>query len=163
MGRVGLVSDTHGLIRPEVLAALAGVERILHAGDVGKPEVLEALRRLAPVEAVRGNVDLGRWAAGLPARRVVELGAVRVLLLHDLAQLDLDPAIEGLAAVISGHSHRPSIRDGKGVLWLNPGSAGPRRFRLPVTLMRLDFDGGRLSPELVELMPSPTPGSRGET
>jgi putative phosphoesterase len=149
--RVGVLSDTHGLLRPEALHALAGSERILHAGDVGKPEVLDALARIAPVVAVRGNNDAGAWAEKLPACEVVELGGVSLYLLHDLAELDLDPAAAGFAAVISGHSHRPaaSVRDG--VLYLNPGSAGPRRFRLPVALARLTIRNGRIEQELIEL------------
>ncbi len=158
MACLGLIADTHGLARPEALVALAGVERILHAGDVGGADVLDAFAQVAPVEAVRGNVDFGPWAHALPAQRVVDVGSIRLLLLHDLGQLELDPAAEGFAAVIAGHSHQPLSRRQKGVLWLNPGSAGPRRFRLPVTIMRLEIDGTTLRPELIELAPLPSPG-----
>jgi putative phosphoesterase len=136
--RLGLISDTHGLLRPEARKALRGAELILHAGDVGGPEVLRELDRLAPVFAVRGNVDRGHWAAELPLTRVVEVGGLRLLLIHDLANLDRDPAEEGIAGVVCGHSHRPAVFERRGVLYLNPGSAGPRRFRLPVCLLRLD-------------------------
>jgi len=149
--RVGVISDTHGLLRPEALRALAGSERILHAGDIGKPEVLDALARIAPVVAVRGNNDAGAWAEKLPASEVVELGGVSLYLLHDLAELDLDPEAAGFAAVISGHSHRPSASVRDGVLYLNPGSAGPRRFRLPIALARLTIESGKLEHELIEL------------
>jgi len=149
--RVGVISDTHGLLRPEALRALAGCERILHAGDIGKPEVLDALARIAPVVAVRGNNDAGAWAEKLPASEVVELGGVSLYLLHDLAELDLDPEAAGFAAVISGHSHRPSASVRDGVLYLNPGSAGPRRFRLPIALARLTIESGKLEHELIEL------------
>ncbi len=132
MTRLGIVSDTHGLVRPEVLATLEGVDRILHAGDVGSPEVLDTLARLAPVHAVRGNVDRGPWAADLPLTDVVEVEGVLLYLLHDVAELDLDPATAGFSAVISGHSHRPSLAERGGVTFLNPGSIGPYRFRLPV-------------------------------
>ena len=149
--RVGVISDTHGLLRPEALRALAGCERILHAGDIGKPEVLDALARIAPVVAVRGNNDAGAWAEKLPASEVVELGGVSLYLLHDLAELDLDPEAAGFAAVISGHSHRPSASVRDGVVYLNPGSAGPRRFRLPIALARLTIESGKLEHELIEL------------
>ena len=148
---LGIISDTHGLVRPDVQRALAGVERIIHAGDAGKPGVLEALRTIAPVTAVRGNVDYGDWAEALPATEVVEAGAVSLYVLHVVELLDLDPAAAGFAAVISGHSHRPSIEDKDGVLYLNPGAAGPRRFRLPTTVMRLRIEGGRLFPKLIHL------------
>lgn len=146
-----MISDTHGLLRPEAAGALAGVARILHAGDVGRPEVLEQLARIAPVDVVRGNVDRGAWAAALPLRRTVEAGGARILMLHILAELELDPAAAGFAAVIYGHSHQPRQEVREGVLYLNPGSAGPRRFRLPVTLARLRIEGGRARAELVEL------------
>jgi putative phosphoesterase len=149
---VGVLSDTHGLVRPEALAALRGCELILHAGDVGTPAVLEALRGLAPVVAIRGNNDRGAWAEALPRTEVVEVGEALLYLVHDAAELDLDPVAAQLAAVISGHSHRPSARVRDGVLYLNPGSAGPRRFRLPVALARLEVRGRGLVPELVELV-----------
>ena len=148
---VGVISDTHGLLRPQALAALAGSDLIIHAGDVGKPEVLDALRALAPVRAVRGNVDRGSWAARLPMTDVVEVGAHLLYVLHIIDDLDLDPPTAGFAAVIYGHSHKPSIEAREGVLWLNPGSAGPRRFDLPVSLARLRVTASELLPELITL------------
>lgn len=149
--RVGVISDTHGLLRPEALHALEGCDLILHAGDVGKPEVLEGLEALAPVAAVRGNNDTGPWAGRLPATRVVEVVGHRICVVHDLADLELDPAAARFAAVVSGHSHRPSRSLRDGVLYLNPGSAGPRRFRLPVALAILIVRGEALRARLVEL------------
>jgi len=148
---VGVISDTHGLLRPEALAALAGVERIIHAGDVGSPEVLAALASIAPVTAVRGNNDRGKWAHQLPATETVEIGAARLYVRHDLHDLDLDPHAAGFAAVVTGHSHRPSIERRNGVLYVNPGSAGPRRFKLPVAVARLDVARGHVSGRLVLL------------
>lgn len=148
---VGVISDTHGLVRPEAMEALRGCDRILHAGDVGSPEVLETLGVLAPVTAVRGNVDRGPWAEALPATEVAEIGDTFLYLLHDLAELDLDPAAAGFGIVVTGHSHQPKAEHRDGVLYLNPGSAGPRRFRLPVALARIAIARGRLSHELVEL------------
>jgi uncharacterized protein len=148
---VGVISDTHGLLRPEALAALAGVERIVHAGDIGAPEVLAALGRIAPVTAVRGNNDRDRWAADIPETDVLEIGDVSLYVLHDLHELDLDPRAAGFAAVIAGHSHQPRMEEREGVLYLNPGSAGPRRFKLPISLARLTVTGPRLRAELVTL------------
>ena len=148
---IGIISDTHGLLRPEALAALQGCELILHAGDAGKPEVLDSLRHLAPLHAVRGNVDRGDWAEALPLSEVVEVDGSLLYLYHGHLALDLDPAAAGFAAVISGHSHRPSIAERGGVLYLNPGSAGPRRFSLPVTLAQLTVHQGRLEANLIEL------------
>jgi putative phosphoesterase len=148
---LGVISDTHGLVRPEALAALAGVERIVHAGDIGDQAVLDALARVAPVTAVRGNNDRGRWASDLPVTEVVEVGGVLLYLLHDLHELDLEPRAAGFAAVISGHSHQPRLEDKDGVLYLNPGSAGPRRFKLPISLARLKIARGRVNAELVTL------------
>jgi uncharacterized protein len=148
---LGVISDTHGLLRPQALAALAGVERIVHAGDIGERGVLDALARLAPVTAVRGNNDRGPWAAGIPETEVVEIGGVSLYVLHDVHELDLDPRAAGFAAVIAGHSHQPRIEEREGVLYLNPGSAGPRRFRLPVSVARLTIGGGRVSARLVTL------------
>ena len=153
---VGVISDTHGLLRPEAVAALRGSHTIIHAGDIGRPEVLDALRALAPTYAVRGNVDTQGWAARLPATVVVEVRRLRFWLLHDIAELDLDPAAAGFAAVIFGHSHKPSIEMRDGVLYLNPGSAGPRRFKLPVTIARLRVSGTTIRPEIVELDVSET-------
>jgi putative phosphoesterase len=148
---IGVISDTHGLVRPEALAALAGSSLILHAGDIGKPEVLEALRRIAPVVAVRGNVDRGGWAEGLPERETVHVAHFSLYLLHNRNELELDPAALGLAAVVSGHSHKPGADWRDGVLYFNPGSAGPRRFRLPVAVGRLIPADARLQGEIIEL------------
>ncbi len=139
---VGVVSDTHGLVRPQALEALAGVDLIVHAGDVGGPEVLEALGAIAPVHAIRGNVDVGSpWAEGLPDTRVVEVGEVRLYLIHDVKALEIDPAAEGVDVVVCGHSHQPRMETEDGVLYFNPGSCGPRRFSLPIVLGRLTVTG----------------------
>lgn len=148
---VGVISDTHGLVRPEALAALVGSELILHAGDIGGPRVVEELEQVAPVVAVRGNNDRGEWANRFSETEVVEVGGQFVYVLHDLNELDLSPAAAGFRVVVSGHSHRPSVREQQGVLYLNPGSAGPRRFKLPVSVARLRFDAGGAHAELVEL------------
>jgi putative phosphoesterase len=148
---LGVISDTHGLLRGEAIAALAGVSSIIHAGDVGSPEVLRALEDIAPVAAVRGNVDRDAWAFKLPLTRTVTLEEARIFVLHDIALLDFDPAARGYAAVISGHSHRAREEVRGGVLYLNPGSAGPRRFRLPVTLARLHVEGALVRAEVVGL------------
>ena len=148
---LGVISDTHGLVRPEALAALAGVERIVHAGDIGSRDVLEALERVGPVTAVRGNNDRGDWAKKIPETEVVEVGGVSLYLLHDLHELDLEPRAAGFAAIISGHSHQPKVEERDGVLYLNPGSAGPRRFKLPISLARLTVAGKRVKAELVTL------------
>ena len=134
MACIGLISDTHGLLRPRALEALAGSDLIIHAGDVGDPAILEALRRIAPLTAVRGNIDKAEWAPLLPETAVVE----DIYVLHNLHDLALDPAAGGFRAVVSGHSHKPGSFQRNGVLYINPGSAGPRRFRLPVTVARLD-------------------------
>ena len=149
---LGVIADTHGLVRPEALAALAGVERIVHAGDIGNRQVLEALERVAPVTAVRGNNDRDGWAAGIPETEIVEVGGVSLYLLHDLHELDLEPRAAGFAAVISGHSHQPRVEERDGVLYLNPGSAGPRRFRLPVSVATLTIDQARVRARLVTLL-----------
>jgi len=148
---LGIISDTHGLLRAEALRALAGAQLIIHAGDVGKPEILAALRDIAPVIAVKGNIDTGEWASGLPATAVVETGRVRIYVLHDLHEIDLDPPGAGFHVVISGHSHKPSRTDRDGVIYLNPGSAGPRRFRLPITLARMDVSQSPWKIEIVNL------------
>lgn len=134
---VGLISDTHGLLRPEALAALRGSRHIIHAGDIGEPAVLEALARIAPVTAVRGNNDTGPWALRLPETRTVELGGAKIFVIHDLKALDFDPAAAGYQVVVAGHSHRPGSERRAGVLYVNPGSAGPRRFELPVAVATL--------------------------
>jgi putative phosphoesterase len=148
---VGVISDTHGLIRPEALAALRGSDLIIHAGDVGRPGVIDALRAVAPTYAVRGNVDEGDWAADLPQSLRVEVGGLGFLVLHDLSELDRDPAAAGIAAVVFGHSHQPSVTTRDGILFLNPGSAGPRRFTLPVAVARVGVSGRRLHPQIVQL------------
>ena len=149
--RLGVIADTHGLLRLGAVQALWGADQILHAGDIGKPEILDELRKIAPVVAIRGNVDHGLWAQGLPRTRTVTVGALRIHVIHDLNDLQIDPAAAGFAAVISGHSHQPSIRHQNGVLFLNPGSAGPRRFNLPVSVAQLRLAGAKLVAELVEL------------
>lgn len=148
---VGVISDTHGLLRPEAVAALKGTDLIIHAGDVGAPEVIDALRELAPTFVVRGNVDKAHWAGALPMTAHVEVGGLLFHVLHDISLLDLDPAAVGYAAVVYGHSHRPSIEMREGVLFLNPGSAGPRRFNLPVSIARVSVSGHQLRPDIVEL------------
>jgi putative phosphoesterase len=148
---VGVISDTHGLMRPQAVAALAGSDMIIHAGDIGTTEVIDRLGGVAPTFVVRGNIDTAKWAAHLPATRIVEVGALRVFVLHEIAQLDLDPAAAGFAAVVFGHSHRPSIETRGGVLFLNPGSAGPRRFKLPVTVARVRVSGRRMRAEIIQL------------
>jgi putative phosphoesterase len=141
--RIGLISDTHGLLRPEAQQALQGVSRIVHAGDIGSPAVLEQLGAIAPVVAVRGNNDRENWADPLPETIRIEIGGVSLYLLHDLNALDLDPRTAGIHIVVAGHSHKPSIKTQGGVLYVNPGSAGPRRFKLPVSLAFLEIKGGK--------------------
>lgn len=135
--RIALVSDTHNLLRPELLQFLAGCDAVVHAGDICDPSVLDALAAIAPLTAVRGNNDLGEWAEALPAQTTLEIGAVRIAIVHELRDLRGDPATEGIAVVVSGHSHKPSLTTRDGVLYVNPGSAGPRRFRLPVAAAML--------------------------
>jgi hypothetical protein len=148
---VGVISDTHGLMRPEAIEALRGASMLLHAGDVGKPEVLGELGALAPVTAIRGNVDQGLWCASLPETTTVEVGGVRIHMLHDRKTLAIDPVAEGIGVVISGHTHQPLIEELEGVLYLNPGAAGPRRFSLPVTVALMRIEDGRAVAELVDL------------
>ena len=148
---VGLISDTHGLLRPQAIAALQGSSVIIHAGDVGKPEILERLRAIAPTFAVRGNIDTQPWASALPTTVDIEVWHLRLHVLHQVSQLDRDPAAAKFAGVIYGHSHQSSIETRDGVLFINPGSAGPRRFKLPVTIARLSLQGGELQPEIVDL------------
>jgi len=151
MPRIGVISDTHGLVRSEALRALRGADLIVHAGDVGTPEVLDALRTIAPVVAVRGNNDRGRWARALAETEVVEQSGRVLYVLHDVHELDVDPRAAGYDAVIAGHSHQPRVERRDGVLYLNPGSAGPRRFRLPVSVARLRVEARRLQAEIVTL------------
>lgn len=151
MSRIGLISDTHGLLRPEALDFLAGCERIVHAGDIGAPEILDALARVAPVTAVRGNNDKGEWADRLPDVADLRVGAVVIRVIHDLADLAPDPASEGVRVFVTGHSHKPRVEERGGVIYVNPGSAGPRRFTLPISVGELIVDGDRVSARTVEL------------
>jgi len=148
---VGVISDTHGLLRPQAVAALKGVDHILHAGDVGGQDILDALARIAPVTAIRGNVDTEPWAEGIAEIEVVELGGILIYMLHDLGRLDLKPEAAGMDVVVYGHSHQPKMEEKNGVLYFNPGSAGPRRFQLPVSLGRLVVEDGRARAEVIEL------------
>jgi uncharacterized protein len=147
---LGVISDTHGLLRAEAIEALRGSDHIIHAGDVGTPEILEKLSTIAAVTAIRGNTDKGDWARALPETQVIELGGVLIYVLHDLHQLDLKPKAAGFAVVISGHSHVPKNEIRDGVLYFNPGSAGPRRFKLPISIGRLFVDNGGVRGEVVE-------------
>jgi uncharacterized protein len=149
--RVGVISDTHGLVRPEAIAALRGSELIIHAGDIGAPDVLEALRQVAPVVAVRGNNDRDAWARKIAETEVVDADGVLLYVIHDVGELDLDPAAAGFAAVIAGHSHKPRCEELNGVLWFNPGSAGPRRFKLPIAVGTLHVARGQVRGEILEL------------
>jgi putative phosphoesterase len=136
--RIGVISDTHGLLRPEAERRLAGVDHIIHGGDIGHPDIIDALRRIAPVTAIRGNVDTGDWALAYAETELVRLTERVIYVLHDLKTLQIDPVARGIDVVVSGHSHVPKIHTVDGVLYLNPGSAGPRRFRLPITLATID-------------------------
>jgi putative phosphoesterase len=149
--RVGVISDTHGLLRPEALHALQKAEHILHAGDVGDPQILSQLKQIAPVTAIRGNIDEGGACGHLPPTEMIELGSHNVYMLHDVKKLDLNPEAAGIAAVIFGHSHKPAIERRRGVLFLNPGSAGPRRFQLPVTVAWLEIEPAGLNAQIVTL------------
>lgn len=148
---IGIISDTHGLVRPEALQALKGVEMILHAGDIGNQEVLDTLNEIAPVVAVRGNNDKGDWAQSLPDWEVVEVGDVSIYMLHDVKETDISPSGGGFRVVVSGHSHKPSIEEKRGVLYVNPGSAGPRRFTLPVSVAHLNVRGEKVQAKIIEL------------
>jgi uncharacterized protein len=152
MAVLGVISDTHGLLRPEAVEALRGVVHILHAGDVGAPEVLDELRKIAPVTVVRGNVDTAAWARRIPLNEVVEIEGVSIYMLHILSELDLKPEAAGFGVVVYGHSHKPASEAKNGVLYFNPGSAGPRRFKLPVTMGRLTLNGGLARGEIVVLV-----------
>jgi uncharacterized protein len=149
--KIGIISDTHGLLRAEAVERLAGVDHIIHAGDIGRADVISELRKIAPVTAVRGNIDRDEWAAGYPQTELVKLGGRFFYVLHNLAQLDLDPIAAGIAVVVSGHSHQPKIETVDGVVYLNPGSAGPRRFSLPIALATLDVSGDAIRPRIVSL------------
>jgi uncharacterized protein len=139
---VGLISDTHGLLRQQAIDALQGVHRIIHAGDIGGEEILRGLRAIAPVDAVRGNNDRGPWARDIPTELTLDVGGVAIHVLHDLKELDLDPVRAGFRVVVAGHSHKPEVRQQDGVLYVNPGSAGPRRFRLPIAIAHLHVAAG---------------------
>ena len=151
-GIIGVISDTHGLVRPEAMAALKGVELIIHGGDIGKAEVLQSLRLIAPVCAIRGNNDRDSWAKKLPDVLQLQINGVKFQVIHDVNELESDPSAEGIHAVISGHSHKPTVIERDGVLFINPGSAGPRRFKLPVTIARIDIHRGSLSSEILALL-----------
>lgn len=157
---IGVISDTHTVVRPQVADAFRGVTRIVHAGDVGSPLVIAELQAIAPVTAVRGNVDQGRWADPLPDTEIVEVGGALIYILHDLADLPVDPRAAGFAAVIYGHSHKPETHWRDGVLYVNPGSAGPRRFASPITVARLQITAGTVRTEII---PIETPASGLET
>jgi len=151
MTRVGVISDTHGLLRPEAAAFLQGCEFIVHAGDIGDASILRALAAIAPVTAVRGNNDKGKWAAAVPEHAELKVGKVALYVVHDLAELDLDPEAAGFRVVISGHSHRPLIEERNRVLYVNPGSAGPRRFKLPISVAELQIAAVSVLGRIVEL------------
>ena len=151
MKTIGVISDTHGLLRWEAEAALAKVDHIIHAGDIGTPEIIERLQRIAPVTVVRGNNDKGPWAEPLPATAIVEICGRRLYILHDIAKLDIDPVADQFAAVIAGHSHKPGVAEKGGVLFVNPGSAGPRRFSLPIAVAKLFIDKGAVRAEICNL------------
>jgi putative phosphoesterase len=148
---IGIISDTHGLLRPEAVAALRGSDHIIHAGDIGDPEIIPALEKIAPVTAIRGNVDTQAWARRFAETEVVELGGVTIYVIHDVNALDLNPKAAGFAAVISGHSHQPKQESKDGVLYFNPGSAGPKRFKLPVSVGRLEIVESTLRAEILLL------------
>jgi putative phosphoesterase len=148
---IGIISDTHGLVRPQALEALKDVDMILHAGDIGSQDVLDTLNEIAPVVAVRGNNDKADWARSLSDWEVVEVGAVSIYMLHDVKEIDISPSGAGFQVVVSGHSHRPAVAEQRGVLYVNPGSAGPRRFTLPVSLAHLHVAGEKVHAQIIEL------------
>ncbi|WP_418130968.1 metallophosphoesterase family protein [Variovorax sp. 375MFSha3.1] len=152
MIRIGLISDTHGLMRPEALAFLEGSDFIVHGGDIGNAGILEALARIAPLTVVRGNNDREAWADRIAETELVTFGDVRLYAIHDLAQIDIEPRAAGVRVVVSGHSHKPKVQERDGVLYVNPGSAGPRRFRLPISAAELRIDGGAVSAHVAELV-----------
>lgn len=159
MYRIGLISDTHGLLRPQALEALRGCDHIVHAGDVGDAQVLAGLSELAPVTAIRGNVDTGPWADALPALARVNIGGIEVYVVHELAALEIDPAQSGVDVVVSGHSHRPVVQPRDGVIYINPGSAGRRRFSLPTTVGEIAVDGRQITPRIIDLQLGEPAGS----
>ncbi|HWG49982.1 MAG TPA: metallophosphoesterase family protein [Candidatus Acidoferrales bacterium] len=148
---IGVISDTHGLLRPQALEALRGSEHIIHAGDIGAPEIISELKQIAPVTAIRGNVDVQTWARDFPEMQVIELAGKSFYVIHDLNALDLNPKAAGFDVVISGHSHQPRQEIKDGVLYLNPGSAGPRRFKLPISVARIEISGALISATIVQL------------
>jgi uncharacterized protein len=148
---IGLISDTHGLIRPQAIEALQGVDLIIHAGDIGKPEVLSALKHVAPVAAIKGNIDSGAWAKLLPDTKLVKAAGMRLFIIHNVSELDCDPVARGFRVVVSGHSHKPAVSTRDGVLFVNPGSAGPRRFKLPIAVGKLFIEDNRVNAEIIEL------------
>jgi uncharacterized protein len=151
--RVGLISDTHGLLRPEALAFLAGADHIVHGGDIGGPDILERLAAIGPLTVVRGNNDTAPWARAIPETARVDLGNVALYAIHDLKELDIDPRAAGVCIVVSGHSHRPACTERDGVLYVNPGSAGRRRFNLPIAAAELLIDGDAVRARIVTLVP----------
>jgi len=148
---IGVISDTHGLLRPQAVAALAGVDHILHAGDVGDAAILDRLRAIAPLTAIRGNIDVGGVCADLPATEVIELGGSLFYMVHAIEDIDIEPRAAGVAAVVYGHSHRPSAEERNGALYLNPGSAGPKRFNLPTALAKIRISENKLTAEIIQL------------
>jgi uncharacterized protein len=151
--RIGLISETHGLLRPQAMKHLAGTDHIIHAGDIGGPEVVEGLRRIAPTTAIRGNIDVAEWSKAYPDTELVVLGGRAFYVLHNLKEIRLDPAACGLDVVVSGHSHRPKIETKNGVLYVNPGSAGPRRFKLPIAVAILALSDRAILPRILEITP----------
>ena len=151
--RIGIISDTHGLLRPEVIKQLAGADHIIHAGDIGAPEVSKGLRSIAPITAIRGNIDAGAWAQDYPDTELVLLGGRAFFVLHNLNELKLDPSVSGFDIVVSGHSHRPKIETKNGVLYINPGGAGPRRFKLPIAVAILTLSDRAILPRILEIAP----------
>jgi uncharacterized protein len=148
---IGLISDTHGLVRPQALQALQGVDLVIHAGDIGTPEVMDALKRIAPLVAIKGNNDRGSWARSLPDTKLVKISAAKLYVIHNVKEVDFDPGARGIQVVISGHSHKPSVVHREGVLYVNPGSAGPRRFKLPVAVGKLHMNRLNVKAEIIEL------------
>ena len=153
MMRVGIISDTHGLLRPQAIKQLAKADHIIHAGDIGAPEVIDGLRRIAPTTAIRGNIDAGEWAKDYLGTELVVLGGRTLYVLHNLKEMQLDPAACGFDVVVSGHSHRPKIETNNGVIYVNPGSAGPRRFKLPIAVAMLTLSGSAILPRILEIAP----------
>ena len=151
MARLGIISDTHGLLRPQAVAFLKGCDRILHGGDIGNAAILAHLSTMAPVTAVRGNNDKGAWAEAIPETEFFEFSGIYVYAIHDLAQLDIEPSAAGIRVVVSGHSHKPLIERRDGIFFVNPGSAGPRRFKLPISVADISIEGNAISPRIIEL------------